>query len=85
MGPKIPTGGERESPYLMLHSHHQNDSVTKTSSSVKFFYFLLLIVAKLHVVHKLWHMKKKLAQIGLNPGSSADQLSTLSLPGHSRS
>ena len=77
VGPKIPAGGERESPYLMLHTHHLNDSVIMTSSSMKsFFYFLLLIVAKLHVVHKLQHFKKKVAQIGLNPGLSADQLST---------
>ena len=70
MGTKIPSSGKRESPYVMLHSHHQNDSVTKTSSSMKF------IQAKLHVVHRLWHLKKKVAQTGLNPGLSADHLIT---------
>ena len=41
VGPKIPAGGERESPYLMLHTHHQNDSVIKMSSSMRSFWFFI--------------------------------------------
>ena len=78
VGPKIPAGGKRESPYLMLHTHHQNDSVMKTSSSMKsFFIFYYWLWQLQHVVHHLWHLKKKVAQIGLNPGLSADRLNTL--------